>query len=530
MSLIRVEAKRVCTTGSGLVFGAAPVHAARAARCSAAVASAEKCTTTSRLLSEALHDVAASNRPRPRPTAVRALTSASLRVVEDPEPIESYALLGDMQTAALVSRSGSVDWLCLPRFDSPACFASLLGDAENGQWRIAPTGARHCDRRAYDGDSLVLYSEWETTSGLVRVIDFMPPRGEAPDVVRIVEGISGRVEVTSELRLRFDYGSIVPWVRRNDRGLTAIGGPDSVHLATPVALEARDFSHVATFTVGPGDRVPFVLTWQASHRPPPDPVDPEQALADTRAFWEEWIANCTYDGEWRDAVVRSLITLKALTYQPTGGITAAATMSLPEAIGGDRNWDYRYCWLRDASMTLQTMLYTGFTDEAREWREWLLRSIAGDPAQLRIMYGLGGERRLPESELPWLSGYAGSRPVRVGNAASEQFQLDVYGEVLDAMHLDRCSGLSPSDDAWSMQRGLMDVLEGKWDEPDKGLWRCVATRSTTCTPRSWRGRVSTARYRVSSGSASTARWTAGASSATGSTKRSANAGTTPSEA
>ena len=386
------------------------------------------------------------------------------------EPIESYALLGDMQTAALVSATGSIDWLCVPRFDSSACFAALLGDQENGHWRLAPTGAERCNRRSYDGDTLVLHTEWETSEGAVRVIDFMPLRGQAPDVVRIVEGISGRVEMSCEIRVRFDYGALVPWVRRVDGGFSATGGPDAVYVRSPVDLEGRDFAHVATFTVSEGDRVPFVLTWHPSHLQPPEPVDPERALAEALDYWRGWAAPCSYDGEWRDAVVRSLITLKALTYSPTGGVVAAATTSLPEAIGGDRNWDYRYCWLRDASMTLQGMVYTGYRDEARAWREWLLRAVGGDPSLLRIMYGLGGERRLAEQELDHLAGYAGSTPVRIGNAASDQRQLDVYGEILDALHLDRCSGLSPEDDAWSMQLGMLDFLESIWDEPDSGLW------------------------------------------------------------
>jgi GH15 family glucan-1,4-alpha-glucosidase len=385
-------------------------------------------------------------------------------------PIESYALLGDMQTAALVSRTGSVDWLCLPAFDSPACFAALLGTTDNGHWRIAPDGATECTRRAYRRDTLVLETVWETRTGTVKVIDFMPPRGEAPDVVRIVEGVSGHVRMTSELRLRFDYGCVRPWVRRDGHHLVAIAGPDMVQLATTVDLEGRDYAHYSHFRVEAGQRVPSVLTWQASHLPRPKHVDAEEALADTVEFWEEWIGACAYDGEWEDAVVRSLITLKALTYAPTGGVVAAATTSLPEALGGERNWDYRFCWLRDASMTLATMVYTGFTEEAREWREWLLRAVAGDPNDLQIMYGLHGERRLDEQELPWLAGYAGSSPVRIGNAACGQFQLDVFGEVLDALHLDRCSGLSPTEDAWSMQRAVLDVLESRWDEPDQGLW------------------------------------------------------------
>jgi GH15 family glucan-1,4-alpha-glucosidase len=375
-----------------------------------------------------------------------------------------------MQTAALVSRTGSIDWLCFPRFDSPACFAALLGTDDNGSWRLAPEGAHRCNRRRYRGDSLILETEWETEQGKVRVIDFMPPRGEAPDIVRIVEGVAGHVRMTSELRIRFDYGAVVPWVRQLDGGIFAIAGPDALHLRTPIELEGRDFAHFGYFAVDPGDRVPFVLTWKASHLPPPKRVDPEQALRDTESYWDEWMRDCHYDGEWRDAVVRSLITLKALTYAPTGGIVAAATTSLPEQLGGERNWDYRFCWLRDATMTLQALLYAGFRDEALAWKQWLMRAIAGRAEELRIMYGIAGERRLPEGELDWLSGYEGSRPVRVGNAAADQFQLDVYGEVLDALHLDRSSGLSAREDAWSAQRVLLDVLNKCWQEPDQGLW------------------------------------------------------------
>jgi GH15 family glucan-1,4-alpha-glucosidase len=386
------------------------------------------------------------------------------------EPIESYALVGDMQTAALVSRTGSIDWLCVPRFDSPACFAALLGDEDNGFWRLAPTGAERCTRRSYDGHTLVLHTDWETADGVVRVIDFMPLRGQAPDVVRIVEGLSGRVEMSCAIRIRFDYGALMPWVRRIDGGFSATAGPDSVYLRTPVSLQGRDYTHTATFTVSKGERVPFVLTWQASNLPAPDQIDPEQALEQALRYWRDWSSQCRYDGEWSDAVMRSIITLKALIYEPTGGVVAAATTSLPEALGGDRNWDYRYCWLRDASMMLQGMVYNGHFEEARAWREWLLRAIGGDPKKLRIMYGLGGERRLAEQEVEHLSGYAGSSPVRIGNAASEQRQLDVYGEVLDTLHLDRASGLSPEHDAWAMQLGLLGYLESIWAEPDSGLW------------------------------------------------------------
>jgi GH15 family glucan-1,4-alpha-glucosidase len=386
------------------------------------------------------------------------------------DPIESYALLGDMQTAALVSRRGSVDWLALPRFDSGACFAALLGDESHGRWLMAPKAGGECTRRSYRGHSLILETEWEVEGGAVRVIDFMPPRGEAPDVVRIVEGISGRVEMQTDLTVRFDYGSVLPWVRQVEGGLSMVAGPDSVHLASQVPMRATDLTHRGSFTVSAGERVPFVLTWQASHLPSPHHVNAEQALTDTVGVWADWVAHITYDGEWQDAVVTSLMVLKALTYAPTGGIVAAATTSLPEAIGGNRNWDYRFCWLRDATMTLQALLYAGCTDEAKAWREWLLRAVAGDPRDMQIMYGLAGERRLEEYELPWLPGYEGSTPVRVGNQASGQFQLDVYGELLDALHLDRTSGLSSGRSAWAMQLGVLDQLEHRWQQPDQSLW------------------------------------------------------------
>jgi GH15 family glucan-1,4-alpha-glucosidase len=384
--------------------------------------------------------------------------------------IEDYAVLGDLQTAALVGRDGSVDWLCLPRFDSPACFAALLDTPDAGRWRIAPVGAGQCTRRRYLGHSLILETEWETPDGVVRVIDFMPLRDEAPDIVRIVEGVSGRVHVRSELRLRFDYGNVVPWVKHHDGQLSAVAGPDCAWLRTTVPVEGHDRATWADFSVGAGDTVPFVLTYQASHKPAPDPVDAAQALSQTRSFWQEWIAECSYDEGWSDAVRSSLVILKGLTYKPSGGMVAAVTTSLPEEIGGVRNWDYRYCWLRDATLTLQALLGAGYIEEARAWREWLLRAVAGDPPDLKIMYGIHGERRLPEYELPWLRGYEGSRPVRVGNGAADQFQLDVWGTVLDGLNLAREAGLAASDDAWELQTSLMNHLEGHWSEPDRGLW------------------------------------------------------------
>ncbi|MFC7844860.1 glycoside hydrolase family 15 protein [Streptomyces sp. NPDC057382] len=386
--------------------------------------------------------------------------------------IEEYALIGDEQTAALVSTDGSVDWLCLPRFDSAACFAKLLGDEDNGHWRIAPVGAGRCTRRAYRHDTLVLDTEWEVEQGAVRVTDLMPQRDQAPDLVRIVEGLDGEVTLHSVLKLRFDYGSIVPWVRRSDGHRVAVAGPDSAWLRSEPEVPSwgEDFATHAEFTVKKGEKVAFVLTWHPSHEPRPALVDPFESLRHSVEDWRAWVAHCRYDGPYRDEVVRSLITLKALTYAPTGGIVAAATTSLPEEPGGVRNWDYRYCWLRDATLTLNALLAAGYQEEAEAWRNWLLRAVAGDPADLQIMYGVAGERRLPEFELPWLSGFEGSAPVRIGNDAVNQLQLDVYGEVMDSLSLARESGLSPQPDVWALQRALMDFLSTHWRQPDEGLW------------------------------------------------------------
>jgi GH15 family glucan-1,4-alpha-glucosidase len=390
--------------------------------------------------------------------------------------IEDYALLGDLQTGALVSRDGDIDWLCLPRFDSPACFAALLDDEEAGNWRIAPASGGPATRRRYRDDSLILETEWDTPDGTVRVVDCMPPRGDEPDLVRIVEGVSGRVPMHMVLRLRFDYGHIVPWVRRNGPDLVAIAGPDAVWLRTPVPLHGEDLSTVAEFEVGPGDRVPFVMTYAPSHLPRPEPVDAERALVDTERYWTDWISRCRYSGKWEADVRGALVVLKALTYAPTGGIVAAATTSLPEQLGGSRNWDYRYCWLRDATFTLQALLGTGFVSEASAWREWLVRAVAGDPSKLQIMYGLDGSRRMPEYELPYLSGYENSAPVRIGNAAADQFQLDVWGEVLDGLHLARDAGMPTDNTAWDVQRALLDYLEGHWRDPDNSLWEVRGPR------------------------------------------------------
>ncbi|MGV4924524.1 glycoside hydrolase family 15 protein [Streptomyces sp. BHT-5-2] len=392
--------------------------------------------------------------------------------------IEDYALIGDLQTAALVGRDGSVDWLCLPRFDSPACFAALVGGRDNGHWTLAPRSAEARAERAYRGDSLILDTVWETPEGSVRVTDFMPQRDRMPDLVRIVEGLRGRVEMRGELRLRFDYGRVVPWVRATEGSRVAVAGPDSVWLRTPAqgSTYGKDFSTRSDFAVAAGERTAFVLTWHPSHEPRPDQIDPFEALAETTDDWHTWSARCRYDGPYRAAVIRSLITLKALTYAPTGGIVAAPTTSLPEEPGGVRNWDYRYCWLRDASLTLNSLICAGYLDEAGAWRDWLLRAVAGAPDDLQIMYGLAGERRLPEFELPWLSGYQDSLPVRIGNAAVRQRQLDVYGEVIDSFHVARTAGLPAEPHAWSIQRAVVDYLESTWRDPDEGIWEIRGPR------------------------------------------------------
>jgi GH15 family glucan-1,4-alpha-glucosidase len=391
-------------------------------------------------------------------------------------PIEDYALIGDTHTAALVSRDGSIDWLCLPRFDSPACFVALLGDPTNGHWQLAPAGGVREVRRRYQGDTLVLETEYRTDDGVVRVVDCMPPRQWDPDVARVVEGVRGRVPMRMELTIRFDYGSIVPWVRHVDGALHAVAGPDSVWLRTPVPVRGENWTTVADFTVAEGERAPFMLTWHASHRPAPRRIDPIRALGDTEAWWGEWASHVDYAGGWQDAVLRSLLTLKALTYAPTGGIVAAPTTSLPEQLGGVRNWDYRYCWLRDATFTLSALMLAGLGDEAKAWREWLLRAVAGQPQQMQILYGVAGERRITEQELEWLAGYEGSRPVRIGNAAVNQFQLDVYGEVMDTLHLGRHIGLESDEAAWDLQQALLQFLESNWREPDEGIWEIRGPR------------------------------------------------------
>jgi GH15 family glucan-1,4-alpha-glucosidase len=380
--------------------------------------------------------------------------------------IEDYALIGDLQTAALIERGGSIDWLCFPRFDSGACFAALLGAPDNGRWLLAPAGGGASSRR-YLEDTMVLETTWETDDGTARVLDFMPPRGQAPDVVRIVEGLRGTVHMRSELIIRFDYGRIVPWVQRTAGNTRiAIAGPDALRFDTPAHTFGENMRTVSDLTVREGERVPFVLTWFESHSERPEPVDAEEALAETEALWREWNAS----SDVPELVRRSMMVLKTLTYAPTGGIVAAPTTSLPESIGGLRNWDYRYCWLRDATLTLLALIHGDHIEEATAWRQWLLRAVAGEPTELQIMYGVAGERRLTEYELPWLAGYESSLPVRVGNAASEQLQIDVYGEVLDALYQARAHGIAFEPAAWRLQLALLSALEKLWQEPDEGIW------------------------------------------------------------
>jgi GH15 family glucan-1,4-alpha-glucosidase len=385
--------------------------------------------------------------------------------------IDDYALIGDCQTAALVSREGAIDWLCWPRFDSPACFAALLGRPEHGHWRMSPK-AKAKVRRRYRPDTLILETEFETDEGAVTLVDFMPVGSVHSDLVRMVIGRRGRVRMEMEGVLRFDYGASVPWVSYfpDRRGLRAIAGPDMVCLYSPVPLENRERMTCASFEVDEGERLSFVLAHGPSHVEPPPPVDADAALAATERFWREWIAHCTVCEDLGEPVRRSLITLKALTYAPTGGIVAAPTLALPERIGGVRNWDYRFCWLRDATLTLLALLDAGFQREAEAWREWLLRAVAGSPEQMRIMYGLAGERRLAEWVIDWLPGYEDSTPVRVGNAAAAQLQLDVYGEVMDALFQACKAGLARHDLAWDLQRALLGHLEKVWIEPDAGIW------------------------------------------------------------
>ncbi len=385
--------------------------------------------------------------------------------------IEDYALIGDCETAALVDRHGSIDWLCWPAFDSDACFAALLGTRKNGRWLIAPAGEVRRISRHYWDDTLILETRFETANGAVAVIDFMPPRGKASDVVRLVRGLQGSVRMQMELVIRFGTGSDIPWVKRTEDGaLLAICGQDMTVLRTPVKMRGKDMTTVADFEVGEGQTIPFVMTYGPSHLALPAPIDPAEALQNTKDFWSEWCSHCTYDGDNRALVMRSLITLKALTYGPTGGIVAAPTTSLPEKLGGSRNWDYRFCWLRDATFTLLALMNSGYTEEASAWHNWLLRAAAGAPANMQIMYGIHGRRRLLEWEAEWLPGYEGARPVRIGNAAHAQLQLDVYGELMDAFHQSRTTELKLDEESWALECSVLEHLAEVWDHPDHGIW------------------------------------------------------------
>ena len=387
-----------------------------------------------------------------------------------PGRIEDYALIGDCETAALVCNDGSIDWLCWPAFDSESCFAALLGDKGHGRWRIAPADDSRMSRR-YRGETLILETRFETADGAVTLIDFMPPRGAASDVVRLVRGERGRVAMHMELIIRFGFGANIPWVRRTGNGeLLAISGPDMTVLRTPVQTRGENMTTVADFIVDAGETIPFVLTYGASHRELPAAIDVDQALRDTESFWSDWADRCTYRGRRRDMVIRSLVTLKALTYAPTGGIVAAPTTSLPEKLGGARNWDYRFCWLRDATFTLLALMDSGYFDEALSWHNWLLRAVAGSPGDMQIMYGIMGQRRLLEWEVSWLPGYEGARPVRVGNAAHIQLQLDVFGELLDVFHQARLAKLKLDDGSWAMECEFLKHLAKVWNQPDSGIW------------------------------------------------------------
>ncbi len=384
--------------------------------------------------------------------------------------IEDYAMIGDCRTAALVARDGSIDWFCCPRFDSEACFAALLGTREHGRWLIAPRAEARVTRR-YRPNTLVLETHFETKDGAATLIDFMPVGDRHSSIVRLVVGTSGKVTMSTELILRFGYGAIVPWVSRLEEGtLRAIAGPDMVILRTPVHLRGADMTTVGEFTINKDDTIPFMLSYLPSYRPLSEPFDPTTALDVTETFWREWSAKCRPAGPWSDAVLRSVITLKALTYAPTGGMVAAPTTSLPERLGGERNWDYRFCWLRDATLVLLGAMNAGYYEEAQAWRDWLLRAVAGSPDQLQIMYGIAGERRLTEWTAPWLPGYENSAPVRIGNAAHSQLQLDVFGEIMDVHHQARRSGLSTNESGWAVQLAFLDHLKKIWNEPDQGIW------------------------------------------------------------
>ncbi|HLL28270.1 MAG TPA: glycoside hydrolase family 15 protein [Xanthobacteraceae bacterium] len=391
--------------------------------------------------------------------------------------LEDYAIIGDCETAALIARDGSVDWLCWPRFDAGACFAALLGSPDNGRWLIGAVDPATRISRRYRGDTLILETLFETASGAATITDFMPLRGDCPCLVRLVEGKRGRLAMRTEYVIRFDYGGELPWVTRlGDDALCAIAGPDMTVLRTPVELRGVDFKTVGEFTVAAGQTIPFVLSYGPSHLPPPPPRDPLRALADTEKYWRDWARGARRAEPYSAAVTRSLITVKALTHRPSGSLVAAPTTSLPERLGGQRNWDYRYCWLRDATFTLLALMNAGYYEDAGLWRQWLLRAVAGDPARVQIMYGLTGERRIDEWEIDWLDGYEGSKPVRAGNAAVRQLQIDVYGELMDVLHHGRHSELGGSKDGWDLQRALLDHLETVWEEADHGLWEARGDR------------------------------------------------------
>jgi len=390
--------------------------------------------------------------------------------------LESYGMIGDMQTAAIVGDNGSIDWLCLPRFDSEACFAALLGEPKHGCWKIEPAEAPIRHDQSYRTDTLILETEFETATGVARLIDFMPTKNSKCEVIRIVEGVRGYVDFRMRLAIRLDTGRTIPWVEHFDGGITAVGGPDALIFKSDVPTRGEDMMTVAEFRVAAGERKTFVLSWHPSHEKAPKLSDPVKALERTEKFWRKWVSRCTYRGEWREAVVRSLITLKALTFAPTGGMVAAPTTSLPEQLGGVRNWDYRFCWVRDATFTLLSFMEAGYTEEAVAWSNWLLRAVGGDPAQLQILYGTAGERRLPEIELSYLPGYENSRPVRIGNAAADQFQLDIYGEIMDAMHVLRKMGIPTAADSWNLQRHLVEFVAKNWAEADEGIWEIRGPR------------------------------------------------------
>ncbi len=390
--------------------------------------------------------------------------------------LEDYAFIGDTHTGALIGRNGSIDWLCLPRFDSNACFASLLGNEQNGRWIIAPVDQEHRVTRRYRPDTLILETDFTTKDGTVRVVDCMPIRQDYPTVARLVTGLHGSVRMHMQLVLRFDYGSVVPWVTRHADGLHAVAGPDSVYISTGAPTHGKQSTRVSNFVVHANQQVSFTLIWHPSQKPVPSAPDAAKAIEETAQWWQDWASRCHPEKEHREAVIRSLITLKALIYAPTGGIVAAPTTSLPECLGGVRNWDYRCCWIRDATYTLYALLTAGYKEEASNWRDWLIRTIAGDPSQLQIMYGIAGERRLTELELPWLSGYEGSSPVRTGNAAWRQLQLDVFGEVMDTLHQARRTGMETNERGWAIQTTMMEYLESKWKEPDEGIWEIRGPR------------------------------------------------------